>query len=54
MKDPLRKEHYNKIAKRLKLPNAYTAANAEYMQRPLIDNVRLEQGVDAKIEGKGL
>lgn len=31
------KEHYRKKAKELKLPNAYTAALKEYMQRPATD-----------------
>jgi hypothetical protein len=44
MKDPLKKEYYKKIAKKLKLPNAYTAAITEYMRGPVIDEARLEQG----------
>ena len=50
MKDPARKEYYRKIAKRLKLPNAYTAAITEYMRGPVVDHVRLEQGKGGKLK----
>jgi hypothetical protein len=39
MKDPLKKEEYKKLAKKMKLPNAYTAAITEYMRRPEIQLV---------------
>jgi hypothetical protein len=36
MKDPAKKAEYKEVAKRLKLPNAYTAAITEYMRKPEI------------------
>jgi hypothetical protein len=36
MKDPAKKAEYKDIAKKLKLPNAYTAAITEYMRKPEI------------------
>lgn len=41
MLDPARKEYYWKKAKKLKLPNAYTAAITDYMRQPQITtNIR--------------
>jgi hypothetical protein len=37
LKDPQRKEYYLKKAKKLNLPNAYTAAITDYMRSPLMD-----------------
>jgi hypothetical protein len=42
MKDPAKKEEYKEIAKKLSLPNAYTAAITEYMRKPHISNIDLE------------
>jgi hypothetical protein len=42
MKDPLKKEEYKKLAKKMKLPNAYTAAITEYMRKPEIREVDLK------------
>jgi hypothetical protein len=39
MKDPVKKAEYKEIAKKLKLPNAYTAAITEYMRKPEIKEV---------------
>jgi hypothetical protein len=39
MKDPAKKSEYQTIAKKQKLPNAYTAAITEYMRKPEIRNV---------------
>jgi hypothetical protein len=41
MKDPAKKEEYRQIAKKMKLPNAYTAAITEYMRKPEIREVKL-------------
>jgi hypothetical protein len=41
MKDPGKKEEYKRIAKKMKLPNAYTAAITEYMRKPEIREVEL-------------
>ena len=41
MRDPVRKESYTKIAKKLKLPNAYTAAITEFMRKPVIERVEV-------------
>jgi hypothetical protein len=39
MKDLSKKEEYVKIAREMKLPNAYTAAITEYMRKPEISRV---------------
>lgn len=39
MKNPEKKAEYTEIAKKLKLPNAYTAAITEYMRKPEIKEV---------------
>jgi hypothetical protein len=41
MSDPAKKEEYKKLAKKMKLPNAYTAAITEYMRKPEIREVEL-------------
>jgi hypothetical protein len=40
MKDEARKAYYKKLAKKLKLPNAYTAAITDYMRKPEITSVQ--------------
>ena len=47
MTDPVMKAEYKKIADKLKLPNAYTAAITEYMRKPEIYKLDL-----AKYTGK--
>jgi hypothetical protein len=42
MKDPQKKAEYQEIAKKQKLPNAYTAAITEYMRKPEIKEVDLK------------
>jgi hypothetical protein len=42
MKDPVKKEEYKQLAKKMKLPNAYTAAITEYMRKPEIKEVQLD------------
>jgi hypothetical protein len=37
MKDPSKKAEYKEIAKKLQLPNAYTAAITDYMRNPEIE-----------------
>lgn len=37
--DPAKKEYYQKKARKLKLPNAYTAAIADYMRTPAVMQV---------------
>jgi hypothetical protein len=39
MNDPQRKAYYTKKAKKLALPNAYTAAITDYMRKPAIERV---------------
>jgi hypothetical protein len=39
MSDPAKKAEYKEIAKKLSLPNAYTAAITEYMRKPEIKKV---------------
>jgi hypothetical protein len=41
MKDPIKKAEYKEIAKRLQLPNAYTAAITDYMRNPQIEALDL-------------
>jgi hypothetical protein len=41
MKDPLKKTEYKDIAKKLQLPNAYTAAITDYMRNPQIEALDL-------------
>lgn len=38
-----KKAHYQKLAKRLQLPNAYTAAITDYMRKPVISDVDTDQ-----------
>jgi hypothetical protein len=42
MKDVAKKEEYKRLAKKMKLPNAYTAAITEYMRKPEIREVQLD------------
>jgi len=37
LKDPIKKEYYQRKAKKLKLPNAYTAAITDYMRNPRLN-----------------
>jgi hypothetical protein len=39
MADPERKAYYNKKAKKLHLPNAYTAAITDYMRKPAVQRI---------------
>jgi hypothetical protein len=39
MKDDAMKTYYRKMAKKLELPNAYTAAITDYMRKPKITNI---------------
>jgi hypothetical protein len=41
MKDPVKKAEYKEIAKKLQLPNAYTAAISDYMRNPKIEALDL-------------
>jgi hypothetical protein len=41
MKDPVKKAEYREIAKKLQLPNAYTAAITDYMRNPQIEELDL-------------
>ena len=43
MKDAARKKEDKKIAKQLKLPNAYTAALTDYMRRAAIETMYLRE-----------
>jgi hypothetical protein len=47
--DPQKKGYYQQQAKRRKLPNAYTAAIAEYMSQPHLK----EPGDSSKTTGDG-
>jgi hypothetical protein len=60
MKDPIKKEEYKKLAKKMKLPNAYTAAITEYMRKPEIREVELRsyngrenQEINVNVRKKG-
>jgi hypothetical protein len=41
MKDPVKKAEYKEIARKLQLPNAYTAAITDYMRNPQIEALYL-------------
>src|ERR1041384_1030594 len=41
MKDPVKKAEYKEIAKKMRLPNAYTAAITDYMRNPKIEALDL-------------
>jgi hypothetical protein len=43
MKDPAKKAEYKEIAEHLMLPNAYTAAVTDYMRKPEILEVEVEE-----------
>ena len=60
MDDPAKKAEYKKIAKELKLPNAYTAAVTEYMRKPDIQEVdttnysgKANEEIKVKVKKKG-
>jgi hypothetical protein len=60
MADPVKKEEYRKLAKKMKLPNAYTAAITEYMRKPEIREVELKaysgrenQEINVNVRKKG-
>jgi hypothetical protein len=40
--DPARKAYYQQKAKQLNLPNAYTAAIADYMRKPVVSKVNVK------------
>jgi hypothetical protein len=42
MLDPQKKAYYWKKAKKLKLPNAYTAAITDYMRKPKVDDLQVD------------
>jgi hypothetical protein len=44
MRDVSKKEYYARVAKKLKLPNAYTAAITDFMRNPEIVNIRKSSG----------
>ena len=44
LQDPERKTYYQKKAKELKLPNAYTAAITDYMRKPRLKKTPREDG----------
>ncbi|MEO7990940.1 MAG: hypothetical protein ABI663_15435 [Chryseolinea sp.] len=53
LSDPLKKEYYQLKAKKLKLPNAYTAAIADYMRTPQVREMERRSGkVEYKISKK--
>ncbi len=45
LKDPERKEYYQKKVKKLGLPNAYTAAITDYMRKPTVSEVKKQNGI---------
>jgi hypothetical protein len=51
MKDPAKKAEYKEIAEKLMLPNAYTAAVTDYMRKPEILDVEIEESevMDVKV-----
>jgi len=44
LEDPERKAYYQKKARKLHLPNAYTAAIADYMRKPTVEKLNGRQG----------
>jgi hypothetical protein len=53
LENPERKEYYRKKAKKLNLPNAYTAAITDYMRSPkLIQFTRSEKGANYCVNKK--
>ncbi len=44
LKDPARKAYYQKKAKKLGLPNAYTAAITDYMRKPKVETLSQRNG----------
>ncbi len=44
LNDPERKAYYQKKARKLGLPNAYTAAITDYMRKPQINQARKREG----------
>jgi hypothetical protein len=53
MQDPERKEYYRRIARKLKLPNAYTAAITDYMRKTQIPEVTVSDKVQIETVKKG-
>jgi hypothetical protein len=53
MQDPEKKEYYRRIARRLKLPNAYTAAITDYMRKTQIPEVTVSDKVEIETFKKG-
>jgi hypothetical protein len=51
--DPQRKEYYQKKAKKLNLPNAYTAAITDYMRSPVMDKFEHHGITTISIRKKG-
>jgi len=52
MKMPERKTYYQKIAKKLKLPNAYTAAITDFMRRPVVGDMECKKQKVVRIKVK--
>ncbi|MEO7991258.1 MAG: hypothetical protein ABI663_17035 [Chryseolinea sp.] len=51
--DPLKKEYYQRKAKKLKLPNAYTAAIADYMRKAQVkETARSKNSITYRISKK--
>ena len=47
-RDPEKKEYYSRLAKKMKLPNAYTAAITEYMRKPSVGDVNVSKSKTGK------
>jgi hypothetical protein len=47
MLDPQKKTYYQHKAKKLNLPNAYTAAITDYMREPRVQNIKVKEGTKA-------
>ncbi|MBT1705650.1 hypothetical protein, partial [Chryseosolibacter indicus] len=48
LKDPQKKAYYQQKAKKLKLPNAYTAALTEFLRKGEIKEIQLHKNKNAK------
>jgi hypothetical protein len=60
MKDPIKKAEYKEIARKLQLPNAYTAAITDYMRNPQIEELdianysgKAEEEIKVTVSKKG-
>jgi hypothetical protein len=53
MQDPEKKAYYRRIAQKLKLPNAYTAAITDYMRKTQISEVTVSDKVQIETFKKG-